>query len=118
MERFSRGLQAEYKDRGIIIQAVAPFGVSTRMAGFQKTNIVTLLPEDFVQKSLQYITAGDKTHGSICHTVLAWLLQSIPLKLFYAEFVLQRLQDYVKKKTARREALSMSKTASKNCIKK
>ncbi|XP_027890281.1 17-beta-hydroxysteroid dehydrogenase type 3 isoform X2 [Xiphophorus couchianus] len=103
VERFSQCLQAEYKDRGIIIQAVAPFGVSTRMAGFQKTNIVTLLPEYFVQTSLQYLRAGDKINGTICHTLLAWLLQSIPLKLFYAEIVLQGLQDYVKKKTGQRE---------------
>ncbi|KAM4745435.1 17-beta-hydroxysteroid dehydrogenase type 3 isoform 1-T1 [Anableps anableps] len=98
VERFSQGLQAEYKDRGLIIQAVAPFGVSTRMVGFQKTSIMTLHPEEFVQKSLQYLRAGDKTNGTICHTLLAWLLQSIPLKLLYAEFVLQSLQDYIKKK--------------------
>ncbi|PWA15806.1 hypothetical protein CCH79_00008918 [Gambusia affinis] len=114
VERFSQCLQAEYKDRGIIIQAVAPFGVSTRMAGFQKTNIVTLLPEYFVQKSLQYLKAGDKINGTICHTLLAWLLQSIPLKLFYAEIVLQGLQDYVKKKTGQSESVSESKTESKN----
>ncbi|CAK6950594.1 -beta-hydroxysteroid dehydrogenase type 3 [Scomber scombrus] len=70
VERFSQGLQAEYKDKGIIIQAVAPFGVSTRMAGFQQTNIVTLSPEDFVKSSLHHLRAGDKTYGSVCHTVL------------------------------------------------
>ncbi|XP_023199977.1 testosterone 17-beta-dehydrogenase 3 isoform X1 [Xiphophorus maculatus] len=118
VERFSQCLQAEYKDRGIIIQAVAPFGVSTRMAGFQKTNIVTLLPEYFVQTSLQYLRAGDKINGTICHTLLAWLLQSIPLKLFYAEIVLQGLQDYVKKKTGQRESVSESKMESKNGMKK
>ncbi|XP_043967270.1 testosterone 17-beta-dehydrogenase 3 [Gambusia affinis] len=118
VERFSQCLQAEYKDRGIIIQAVAPFGVSTRMAGFQKTNIVTLLPEYFVQKSLQYLKAGDKINGTICHTLLAWLLQSIPLKLFYAEIVLQGLQDYVKKKTGQSESVSESKMESKNGMRK
>ncbi|XP_014861814.1 PREDICTED: testosterone 17-beta-dehydrogenase 3-like isoform X3 [Poecilia mexicana] len=118
VERFSQGLQAEYRDSGIIIQAVAPFGVSTRMAGFQKTNMVTLLPEYFVQKSLQYVRAGDKINGTVCHTLLAWLLQSIPLKLVYAEIVLQGLQDYVKKKTGQRESLSESKMESKNGMKK
>ncbi|KAM4575964.1 17-beta-hydroxysteroid dehydrogenase type 3 [Odontesthes bonariensis] len=111
-ERFSQGLQAEYKDRGILIQAVAPFGVSTRMAGYQQTNIVTLSPEDFVKRSLQYLRAGDKTHGSVCHTILGWLLQSIPLKLLYAEFVLHGLQDYVKKKTRQKESLSASRAIS------
>ncbi|XP_072243838.1 17-beta-hydroxysteroid dehydrogenase type 3 [Leuresthes tenuis] len=112
VERFSQGLQAEYKDRGILIQTVAPFGVSTRMAGYQQTNIVTLSPEDFVKRSLLYLRAGDKTHGSVCHIVLGWLLQSIPLKLLYAESVLHGLQDYVKKKTRQRESLSASRTIS------
>uniref|UniRef100_A0A8C2ZU51 Hydroxysteroid (17-beta) dehydrogenase 3 n=1 Tax=Cyclopterus lumpus TaxID=8103 RepID=A0A8C2ZU51_CYCLU len=98
VERFSQGLHAEYKDKGIIIQAVAPFGVSTRMADYQKTNIVTLSPEDFVKSSLQYIRAGDKTYGSVCHIVLGWLLQSIPFKILYAESMLLGLQDYVKKR--------------------
>lgn len=98
VERFSQCLQAEYKDKGIIIQSVAPFGVSTRMAGFQKANMVTFSPEDFVKYSLQYVSAGDKTNGSICHTVLSWLLQTIPLKILYAEPMMQGLQDYVKQK--------------------
>uniref|UniRef100_A0A4W6CKE7 Hydroxysteroid (17-beta) dehydrogenase 3 n=1 Tax=Lates calcarifer TaxID=8187 RepID=A0A4W6CKE7_LATCA len=100
VERFSRGLQIEYEDKGIIIQAVAPFGVSTRMAGYQKTNLVTLSPEDFVKHSLQYLKAGDKTFGSVHHIILGWLLQSIPLKILFAEFMLHSLQDYVRKRTA------------------
>ncbi|XP_034451809.1 testosterone 17-beta-dehydrogenase 3 isoform X1 [Hippoglossus hippoglossus] len=98
VERVSQGLQAEYKDKGIIIQAVAPFGVSTRMAAYQQTNIVTPSPEDFVKSSLRYLRAGDKTHGSVCHTLMGWILQSVPLKVLYAESMLHSLQDYVKKK--------------------
>uniref|UniRef100_A0A672GCM9 Hydroxysteroid (17-beta) dehydrogenase 3 n=1 Tax=Salarias fasciatus TaxID=181472 RepID=A0A672GCM9_SALFA len=96
VERVSQGLQAEYKDKGIIIQAVAPFGVSTRMVSYQKTNIVTLSAENFVKSSLQYIRAGDRTNGSICHSILGWILQHIPLKIFYAECVLHSLQSYIK----------------------
>uniref|UniRef100_A0A1A8KNE3 Hydroxysteroid (17-beta) dehydrogenase 3 n=1 Tax=Nothobranchius kuhntae TaxID=321403 RepID=A0A1A8KNE3_NOTKU len=98
VERFSRCLQAEYESKGIIIQAVVPFGVSTRMAGDQKTNMVTLSPEDFVKTSMQYLRAGDKTHGSICHTALGWLMQCIPLKVLHSEFLLQHMQYYAKKK--------------------
>uniref|UniRef100_A0A3B4UGZ7 Hydroxysteroid (17-beta) dehydrogenase 3 n=1 Tax=Seriola dumerili TaxID=41447 RepID=A0A3B4UGZ7_SERDU len=100
VERFSQGLQAEYKDKGIIIQAVSPFGVSTRMAAYQKSNLVTLSPEDFVKSSLQYIRAGDKTPGSIYHIVLGWLLQTIPLKVLHAESMQHGLKDYVKKRAA------------------
>ncbi|CAN9513091.1 unnamed protein product [Ophioblennius macclurei] len=102
VERFSQGLQAEYKDKGIIIQAVAPFGVSTRMASYQQTNIVTLSAEDFVKSSLQYIRVGDRTNGSISHTILGWILKLIPLKILYAECVLRSLQAYIKKKVKKR----------------
>ncbi|KAF3851211.1 hypothetical protein F7725_012983, partial [Dissostichus mawsoni] len=108
VERFSQGLQAEYKDKGIIIQAVAPFGVSTRMTAYQQTNVVTLSPEEFVKSSLQYLRAGDKTHGSVCHTVLGWILQSIPLKVFFAESMLCSLQDYVKRKAALKASICAS----------
>ncbi|XP_068614114.1 17-beta-hydroxysteroid dehydrogenase type 3-like [Brachionichthys hirsutus] len=103
VERFSQSLQAEYKSKGIIIQVVAPFGVSTRMTAYQETNMVTLTPEDFVKSSLQFIRAGDKTYGSICYIVLGWLLQTIPLKLLYAEPMLCSIQDYVKKKVAQKK---------------
>uniref|UniRef100_A0A3Q0R4J5 Hydroxysteroid (17-beta) dehydrogenase 3 n=1 Tax=Amphilophus citrinellus TaxID=61819 RepID=A0A3Q0R4J5_AMPCI len=109
VERFSQGLQAEYRDKGIIIQSVAPFGVSTRMTGYQQTSMVTLSPEDFVKYSLQYIRAGDKTNGSICHIVMAWLLQTIPPKFLYAEPVIQHLQDYVKQKVMQKELRSATK---------
>ncbi|KAM9391887.1 17-beta-hydroxysteroid dehydrogenase type 3 isoform 2-T2 [Pholidichthys leucotaenia] len=100
VERLSQGLQAEYKDKGITVQAVAPFGVSTRMTGYQKTNIMTLSPEDFVKSSLQYLRAGDKTYGSVCHIAVAWLLLTIPLKFLYAETVMQSLQDFVRNRVA------------------
>lgn len=114
VERLSQGLQAEYK--GIIIQAVAPFGVSTRMAAYQQTGGVTFSPEDFVKSALQYLRAGDKTHGSICHIVLGWLLQSIPLKILHAESMLHKLQDYVKKKLTQKASISASRATFENVL--
>uniref|UniRef100_A0A1A8C002 Hydroxysteroid (17-beta) dehydrogenase 3 n=1 Tax=Nothobranchius kadleci TaxID=1051664 RepID=A0A1A8C002_NOTKA len=114
VERFSRCLQAEYESKGIIIQAVVPFGVSTRMAGYQKTNMVTLSPEDFVKTSMQYLRAGDKTHGSICHTALGWLMQCIPLKVLHSEFLLQHMQYYVKKKMTKKQLMSAKTAPSEN----
>ncbi|XP_017286764.1 testosterone 17-beta-dehydrogenase 3 isoform X2 [Kryptolebias marmoratus] len=106
VERFSRGLQAEYEDKGILIQAVVPFGVSTRLSGYQQTNIVTLSSEEFVRSSLQYLRAGDKTHGSVCHMILGCFLESIPLKLLHSECMLERIQNYVKRKTTQESASS------------
>lgn len=38
--------------------------------------------------------------------IQGWLLQSIPLKILYADFVLNGLQDYVKKKAAQKMSTS------------
>ncbi|XP_056141986.1 17-beta-hydroxysteroid dehydrogenase type 3 [Lampris incognitus] len=100
VETFSQALQAEYKDKGIIIQTVAPFGVSTNLSGYQRTNMVTITAEDFVKTSLQHIRAGDKTYGSVCHAVLAWILQSIPHQILSSEAMQIRLKEYVKKRIA------------------
>ncbi|XP_061756437.1 17-beta-hydroxysteroid dehydrogenase type 3 isoform X1 [Nerophis ophidion] len=106
VERFSQGLQAEYKEKGMLIQAVTPFGVSTRMIGYQATDMVTLSPRDFVKSSLQYLRAGDRTYGSICHMFLGWLIRSTPRKILYADSVLNGLQEYVEKKQAKTRSIS------------
>ncbi|XP_061623795.1 17-beta-hydroxysteroid dehydrogenase type 3 isoform X2 [Phyllopteryx taeniolatus] len=106
VERFSQGLHAEYKDKGVIIQAVTPFGVSTRMVRYQQTNVAMLSPRDFVKSSMQYIRAGDKTYGSICHMFLGWLLNSIPLKILHTESVLHGLQEYVERKQEEKKSSS------------
>ncbi|KAM9810594.1 17-beta-hydroxysteroid dehydrogenase type 3 [Neosynchiropus ocellatus] len=98
VERFSQGLQAEYKERGIIIQAVAPFGVCTRMASYLEPSMVALSAKDFVKCSLQYIRAGDKTYGSISHIVLGGLLQFIPLSILQSELMQHGVQEFLKKK--------------------
>ncbi|MBN3297847.1 DHB3 dehydrogenase, partial [Amia calva] len=70
VERFSRGLQAEYKSKGIIIQCLTPFGVSTPMTNYQKPNFVTKTAGEFVKVSLENIMVGDQTYGCIPHAIL------------------------------------------------
>ncbi|XP_059193789.1 17-beta-hydroxysteroid dehydrogenase type 3 [Centropristis striata] len=101
VDRFSQGLQAEYKDKGIIIQAVAPFGVSTKLSGYQRTNFFTISAEEFVKGSLQYVRAGDKTNGTVNHIIAGLLMSSVPLKILHSEFALQSLQDCVRDGLAR-----------------
>ncbi|KAM3867456.1 17-beta-hydroxysteroid dehydrogenase type 3 [Diretmus argenteus] len=86
VERFSQGLQAEYKPNGITIQAVSPYGVSTQMTGYRKADWMILTADYFVKSSLQYLRAGDKTYGSIGHIVL----------ILHAEFMQKSFEDYVK----------------------
>lgn len=64
------------------LQVVSPFGVSTRMSAYSK-NPATLAPGYFVESSLQYVRAGDKTYGSVRHELMVgvaaaiWLLQRV-----------------------------------------
>ncbi|MCI4380891.1 hypothetical protein PGIGA_G00245250 [Pangasianodon gigas] len=94
---FSRGLQAEYKSNGILIQSVSPFGVSTAMTGYQKPSIITFTPEGFVRSSLMYLKAGEQTYGSVSHAILGWIIQAIPTWVLRREALHNAFQDYVKK---------------------
>ncbi|NXI45300.1 DHB3 dehydrogenase, partial [Galbula dea] len=67
---FSKALQAEYKAKGIIIQVVAPYGVSTPMTMYQKPGLITKTAEDFVRESLNYVTFGDEIFGCLAHEML------------------------------------------------
>uniref|UniRef100_A0A663MVF5 Hydroxysteroid 17-beta dehydrogenase 3 n=1 Tax=Athene cunicularia TaxID=194338 RepID=A0A663MVF5_ATHCN len=67
---FSKALQAEYKAKGIIIQVVAPYGVSTPMTMYQKPGLITKTAEAFVSESLDYVTFGDEIFGCLAHEML------------------------------------------------
>ncbi|KAG7332389.1 hypothetical protein KOW79_004223 [Hemibagrus wyckioides] len=100
VEIFSRGLQAEYKSSGILIQCVSPLGVSTAMTGYQKPSFITLTPEGFVRSSLLYLKAGDQTYGSINHAILGWIMHSIPTWVLKKEAFQSSFQDYVQKQVS------------------
>ncbi|XP_042710502.1 17-beta-hydroxysteroid dehydrogenase type 3 [Malaclemys terrapin pileata] len=82
---FSKALQAEYKAKGIIIQVVAPYAVSTPMTMYQKPNLITKTAEEFVRESLIYVTVGEETFGCLAHEILACILQLIPLWVFHSD---------------------------------
>ncbi|XP_078531814.1 17-beta-hydroxysteroid dehydrogenase type 3 isoform X2 [Lissotriton helveticus] len=84
---FSRALQAEYKSKGVIIQAIMPYGVSTQMTKNQKPNIITKTPDDFVRQSLNYVTFGDHVFGSLAHEILGRIMNCIPLWVLHNDWV-------------------------------
>ncbi|XP_067269703.1 17-beta-hydroxysteroid dehydrogenase type 3 isoform X2 [Pseudorasbora parva] len=98
VERFSQGLQAEYKSKEIIIQTVAPFGVSTSMTGHQKPDMVTFTAAEFVRSSLKYLKAGDQTYGSVTHTILGGIVKSIPCWVLQSEAFQHHFKEYVKER--------------------
>ncbi|KAK2508147.1 hypothetical protein MC885_017535 [Smutsia gigantea] len=97
---FSKALQAEYKAKGIIIQVLTPYAVSTPMTKHLSTNVVTKTADEFVKESLTYVTAGDEICGCLAHEFLASVLSLIPSWAIYSstfqKIVLTHFVDYLR----------------------
>ncbi|XP_055790742.1 very-long-chain 3-oxoacyl-CoA reductase-A-like isoform X4 [Salvelinus fontinalis] len=70
---FSRGLQEEYKAKGIIVQSVLPFFVATKMTRIRKPTLDKPTPERYVAAELTTIGLQDQTNGYFPHAVMGWL---------------------------------------------
>lgn len=100
------------------------------MSAYSK-NPATLEPDYFVKRSLQYVTAGGKTYGSLRHAIMVrltatiwflqletsnrttcvcvcvhvsiqgWLIHSIPKKILYSDTLLYGFQNFVRKEVAK-----------------
>lgn len=73
MDFFSRGLQEEYKAKGIIVQSVLPFFVATKMTRIRKPTLDKPTPERYVAAELTTIGLQDQTNGYFPHAVMGWL---------------------------------------------
>uniref|UniRef100_H0UUB0 17beta-estradiol 17-dehydrogenase n=1 Tax=Cavia porcellus TaxID=10141 RepID=H0UUB0_CAVPO len=82
---FSKALQMEYREKGIIIQVLTPFAVSTAMTNYRDTSMMTKSADGFVKESLNYVMAGDEACGSLAHEILGQFLNLIPSWIFYSQ---------------------------------
>uniref|UniRef100_A0A9L0JXX0 17beta-estradiol 17-dehydrogenase n=1 Tax=Equus asinus TaxID=9793 RepID=A0A9L0JXX0_EQUAS len=104
MRTFSKALQAEYKAKGIIIQVLTPYAVSTPMTKYLKTNMITKTADEFAKESLNYVTIGDETCGCLVHEILASFLGHIPPWVFHSgafrKLLLACYVDYLRRNAA------------------
>ncbi|XP_016062126.1 PREDICTED: testosterone 17-beta-dehydrogenase 3 [Miniopterus natalensis] len=103
---FSKALQAEYKAKGIIIQVLTPYAVSTSMTKYLSTSLITKTADEFVKESLNYVTIGDETCGCLAHEIMVNFLSLIPSWVIYSsrfeKLLLTRYTNYLKQNTNRR----------------
>ncbi|XP_029303727.1 hydroxysteroid (20-beta) dehydrogenase 2 isoform X2 [Cottoperca gobio] len=75
---FSQCLHAEYKSKGIIVQCVAPFMVSTNMTRNMTVNCIVKSAPEFAREALNTVGHSSYTSGCLSHalqnTVLSILL--------------------------------------------
>ncbi|XP_044120271.1 testosterone 17-beta-dehydrogenase 3 isoform X1 [Neovison vison] len=93
---FSKALQAEYKRKGVIIQVLTPYAVSTPMTKHLHTNMVTKTADEFVQESLNYVTIGDETCGCLTHELLRSFLSLVPSWVLYSSSFQKKYMEYLK----------------------
>ncbi|XP_050811419.1 very-long-chain 3-oxoacyl-CoA reductase isoform X1 [Gopherus flavomarginatus] len=75
---FSRGLHAEYKSKGIIVQSVLPYFVATKMSKIRKPTFNKPSPETYVRAALGTIGLQSQTNGCLPHAILGWIFSLLP----------------------------------------
>lgn len=72
MDFFSRALHAEYCDRGIIVQSVVPYYVSTNMIRNPAISFMIPTADKFVDSALKTVGVQTRTYGYFAHNMLAF----------------------------------------------
>ncbi|NWV14950.1 DHB12 reductase, partial [Ptilonorhynchus violaceus] len=75
---FSRGLHAEYKSKGIIVQSVLPYYVATKMSKIRKPTFDKPSPETYVRAALGTVGLQSQTNGCLPHALLGWVFSLLP----------------------------------------
>ncbi|XP_030621489.1 very-long-chain 3-oxoacyl-CoA reductase-B isoform X2 [Chanos chanos] len=99
---FSRGLDAEYKSKGIIIQSVLPFFVTTKLSKIRRATLDTPTPERYVAAELNTVGLQSQTNGYLPHAIMGWvttaLLPTTLLNKYIMSLHLSQRARYLKKK--------------------
>ncbi|XP_063045242.1 very-long-chain 3-oxoacyl-CoA reductase-B [Engraulis encrasicolus] len=79
---FSRGLNAEYKKKGIIVQSVLPFFVATKLSKIRRATFDKPTPERYVAAALNTVGLQSQTNGYLPHAIMGWVTTALlPAKL-------------------------------------
>ncbi|XP_031607348.1 very-long-chain 3-oxoacyl-CoA reductase-B [Oreochromis aureus] len=82
VDYFSRGLQAEYKSKGIIIQSVLPFFVATKLSKIRRATLDRPSPERYVASQLNTVGLQTQTNGYLPHAIMGWVTTALlPAKI-------------------------------------
>ncbi|NWV65253.1 DHB12 reductase, partial [Malurus elegans] len=78
VDYFSRGLHAEYKSKGIIVQSVLPYYVATKMSKIRKPTFDKPSPETYVRAALGTVGLQSQTNGCLAHALMGWVFSFLP----------------------------------------
>ena len=72
VDYMSRALQEEYRSKGIIIQSLLPYYVSTRMTHNMKTTFYAPTPDRYVSQAINTVGWRERTAGYLWHSLWGW----------------------------------------------
>uniref|UniRef100_A0AAR2JE16 Uncharacterized protein n=1 Tax=Pygocentrus nattereri TaxID=42514 RepID=A0AAR2JE16_PYGNA len=85
---FSRGLDAEYKNKGVIIQSVLPFYVTTKLSKIKRASLDIPTPERYVAAQLNTVGLQSQTNGYLPHAIMGWAISALlPARLLTKIFM-------------------------------
>ncbi|NXA44474.1 DHB12 reductase, partial [Nothocercus julius] len=79
VDYFSRGLHAEYKSKGIIVQSVLPYYVVTKLSKIRKPTFDKPSPETYVRAAIGTVGLQTQTNGCLPHALMGWVFSLLPL---------------------------------------
>ncbi|KAL7833522.1 hypothetical protein AOLI_G00284820 [Acnodon oligacanthus] len=74
---FSCGLDAEYKNKGVIIQSVLPFYVTTKLSKIKRASLDIPTPERYVAAQLNTVGLQSQTNGYLPHAIMGWVTSAL-----------------------------------------
>ncbi|KAL7831002.1 hypothetical protein SRHO_G00305040 [Serrasalmus rhombeus] len=74
---FSCGLDAEYKNKGVIIQSVLPFYVTTKLSKIKRASLDIPTPERYVAAQLNTVGLQSQTNGYLPHAIMGWVMSTL-----------------------------------------
>ncbi|KAG8001202.1 Very-long-chain 3-oxoacyl-CoA reductase-A [Nibea albiflora] len=90
---FSRGLQAEYKNKGIIVQSVLPFYVVSKLSKIRRATLDKPNPERYVSAELNTVGLQTQTNGYLPHAILSFALYSSSVLTFGPQLTMATSMD-------------------------
>jgi 17beta-estradiol 17-dehydrogenase / very-long-chain 3-oxoacyl-CoA reductase len=102
LEKFSRALNAEYKNKGVTCQCQIPFYVATKLAK-QRKSLMCPNPREFVALAMKWVGHPDAVASPfLLHAIQGWLLDVLPD--FVVSKVIMNMHMAVRKKGLKKDA--------------
>ena len=103
IEKFSRGLNAEYSGKGITVQCQAPFYVATKLAKMRKSFTVPT-PDSYVKMAVRWVGHSDDVVSPFWfHNLQGWVIDSLPSSIIDPQVMNMHMA--IRKRGMKKEAM-------------